>query len=162
AVNLAPAQADDPDLVATVNAVLDAAGLPPDRLRLGLPVSALLAERGDADDNARVLAARGVHLTVHGFGGGYGGLVLLEDLPVRSVWIADRLVAHVAGRPDSVTARALRSMVPLVHALDAEVVAGGVRSAAAADWWRDAGADLAWSTDAGPPEAIIAPPHDDG
>ncbi len=156
-INLATAAANDPDLVGTVNDVLGSVGLAPQRLQLGLPVRALLCEEGDAEDNLQVLADMGVGTSIHGFGGGHGGLVFLEDLPVRSVWIAGWLVDRLAGRPGSITGRALHDLISLVHTFDATVVTAGVGTAEQADWWRKAGGDLAcgdWFAPPGPPEEI--------
>lgn len=163
AVNLVAAQANDPDLVADVNKVLDVVDLRPGWLQLGLPVRALLCEEGDAEDNLQVLADMGVRTSIHGFGGGHGGLVFLEDLPVRSVRIAGWLVQRLHERPESVTARALTDLISLVHTFDATVIIAGVRSAEQAAWWQDIGADLAcgeWVAAPGPPEAITRRLHE--
>jgi diguanylate cyclase (GGDEF)-like protein/PAS domain S-box-containing protein len=156
-LNLATAQANDPDLVARVREVLATAGLPAPRLQLGLPIRALLCEEGDAEDNLQVLADMGVQTSIHGFGGGHGGLVFLEDLPVRAVRIAGWLVQRLAERPDSVTGRALTDLISLVHTFDASVVIAGVQTREQADWWRKIGADVAcgeWFAKPGPPETV--------
>jgi diguanylate cyclase (GGDEF)-like protein/PAS domain S-box-containing protein len=156
-INLASAQANDPDLVGTVNGVLSSVGLPAHQLQLGLPVRALLCEDGDAEDNLQVLADTGVRTSLHGFGAGHGGLVFLEDLPVRAVRIAAWLVRRLAQRPDSVTGRALTDLMSLVHMFGAAVVIPGLPTQELADWWRHAGADIAsgsFYAPPGPPEAI--------
>jgi len=156
-VNLATAQANDPDLVRVVHGVLDSTGLPAQWLQLGLPVRALLCEEGDAEDNLQVLADMGARISIHGFGGGHGGLVFLEDLPVRSVRIAGWLVQRLAERPASVTAKALADLSSLVHAFKATVIVSGVHTAEQAAWWRQIGGDVAcgdWSGPPGPPDTI--------
>lgn len=142
-VDLAPAQASDPDLVATVNGVLEEVGMPAGQLRLGLAVGALLDEHGDAEDNLRVLADTGVHTTVHGFGADAVGLAFLEDLPVRAVRVAARLARRVVARPASATGRALVQLISLVRELEVGVTVTGVRTEQAAGWWQRAGCDLA-------------------
>lgn len=156
-INLPTAVANDPDLLAMVNGVLDETGLEPELLRLGLPVRALLCEEGEAEENLQLLADKGVGTSIHGFGGGHGGLVFLEDLPVQSVWIAGWLVDRLAERPDSVTGRALHDLISLVHTFDATVITAGVRTGEQADWWRGAGGDVAcgdWFAAPGPAAAI--------
>jgi EAL domain-containing protein (putative c-di-GMP-specific phosphodiesterase class I) len=59
---------------------------------------------------------------------------------VCAVRLAPGLVVRSAER---ITGRALRDMVALVHEAGATVVVDGMRSETEADWWRDAGADLA-------------------
>jgi diguanylate cyclase (GGDEF)-like protein/PAS domain S-box-containing protein len=142
-IDLALAQASDPDLVATVNGVLNDVGLPAERLRLGLPLGALLHEHGDAEDNLRVLADTGVHTAVHGFGAGAGGLAFLEDLPVRAVRVAAWLARRVVERPASATGRALVQLISLVRQLEVGVTVTGVRTEQAASWWQRVGCDLA-------------------
>lgn len=141
-INLSSAQANDPDLVGTVNGVLDSVGLPPHQLQLGIPVRALLCEDGDAEDNLKVLADTGVRTSLHGFGAGHGGLVFLEELPVQVVRIAAWLVRRLAERPESVTGRALADLISLVHTFGAAVVVPGLQTQAHADWWHQAGADI--------------------
>jgi EAL domain-containing protein (putative c-di-GMP-specific phosphodiesterase class I) len=156
-INLATAQANDPDLVGTVNDVLSSVDLPPDRLLLGLPVRALLCEEGDAEDNLQVLADTGVRTSIHGFGGGHGGLVFLEDLPVQAVRIAGWLAQRLAERPESVSARALTDLISLVHTFDVTVIVAGLLRESSADWWHKAGADVAcgdFFAPPGRPEAI--------
>lgn len=146
-VNLPPAQAGDPDLVAAVNRALGDAGLPAARLGLSLPAStlssaALSKEGTDAEDNLQVLAEMGIPVSIHGFGTGHGGLALLEDLPVKSVWMAGWLVRRIAERPGSITGRAVAGLVPLVHAAGVTATVGGIDTAEQATWWRAAGADV--------------------
>ena len=141
-INVPTEQANDPDLVQVVHAALESAGLPASRLQLGVPVKALLFEEGDGEDNLQVLAEMGVRTSIHGFGGGRGGLVLIEDLPVHSVRIAGWPVRRLAEPPESITARALTEFVSLVHALGAAVIVTGLQTDGCAAWWHQAGADI--------------------
>lgn len=141
-INLPTAQANDPDLVQVVHAALDSTGLPASRLQVGVPVRALLCEEGDAEDNLQVLADMGVRTSIHGFGGGHGGLVFLEDLPVHSVRIAGWLMQRLAERPDSITARAVTELVSLVHTFGATVIVTGLQAEGCAGWWHEVGADI--------------------
>jgi EAL domain-containing protein (putative c-di-GMP-specific phosphodiesterase class I) len=157
AVNLPPAQASDPDLVAAVNRALGETGLPAHGLQLALPVRSLLRGDGDAEDNLQVLAEMGVPTSIHGFGDGYGGLVFLEDLPVTSVWIAGWLVRRMADRPESVTGRALAGLISLVHTFAVRVTVAEIATAEQARWWRGIGADVACGAlfgEPGPPDEL--------
>jgi EAL domain-containing protein (putative c-di-GMP-specific phosphodiesterase class I) len=158
AVNLAVPQADDPDLVRVVNRVLEQTGLPPQQLQLGFPVRALACDdESEADENLRLLVENGVRATIHGFGGGPGGLVLVEDLPVRSVWIAEGLVRRLTARPESAAARGLTGQLELMHSCEVTVMAGNIRDEAHAERWHAMGVDVAageWSGAPGPPELI--------
>jgi EAL domain-containing protein (putative c-di-GMP-specific phosphodiesterase class I) len=69
------------------------------------------------------------------------------------VEITPEIVARIAQRPgtDSVVAQALRQAIPLVHSTGATVIVPGVDTAEQAQWWLDAGADLARGAHFGPP-----------
>jgi diguanylate cyclase (GGDEF)-like protein/PAS domain S-box-containing protein len=142
-INVPTALANDPDLVQIVHAALESACLPASRLQLGVPVKALLFEEGDAEDNLQVLAEMGVRTSIHGFGRGRSGLVLIENLPVHSVRIAGWPVRQLAEPPGSITARALTEFVSLVHTFGATVIVTGLQTDGCAAWWHQAGADIA-------------------
>jgi predicted signal transduction protein with EAL and GGDEF domain len=142
-VSLPAAQASDPDLVAVVNRALNETGLPAGRLHLSLPARAMLCDEADAEDNLRVLADMGVPTSIHGLGAGPGGLLLVEDQPVTSAWIASWLVQRIADRPTSVTADGLAGLVSLLHTLDVTVVIPDLTTADQVAWWRSVGADVA-------------------
>jgi diguanylate cyclase (GGDEF)-like protein/PAS domain S-box-containing protein len=142
-VHLASAQANDPDLLATVSTVLADLPLLPDSLQIGIPVRSLLCEDGDAEENLEVLAEMGVRVVLVGFGGGHGGLTFLEDRPVHAVKIAAWLVQRLAKRPNSLMARAVADLAALVHSSKASVITCNIDTVAQADWWRQLGADIA-------------------
>jgi EAL domain-containing protein (putative c-di-GMP-specific phosphodiesterase class I) len=113
-VNLTPSQAQDPDLVARVRAVLRQTGLAPVELELRAPVTAIrmaageLADEGGAhaEDNMRVLAELGVRTGLYDFGGGIGGLRCVADLSVREVRIARPVSQQVADNPSQIMSQA--------------------------------------------------------
>jgi EAL domain-containing protein (putative c-di-GMP-specific phosphodiesterase class I) len=133
-IAVAPSQATDPDLSATVLR----SGIAAERLQVSVPAG--LATSDSAARNLTRLADAGVAVAVHDFGGSAGDVTCLSDVPVHAVRLAPALVRRFAER---ITGRALLDMVALVHEAGATVVVDGIRSAAEADWWRGAGADLA-------------------
>jgi EAL domain-containing protein (putative c-di-GMP-specific phosphodiesterase class I) len=94
-------------------------------------------------DNLKVLASIGVRMGLDEFAAGPDDLASVEDLPVRSVRLARRLVEQQAQAPDSPFVGALTAISPLVHQAGATVVVDGVGTQDQADWWRGAGADSA-------------------
>ncbi|MGH3886813.1 MAG: putative bifunctional diguanylate cyclase/phosphodiesterase [Pseudonocardiaceae bacterium] len=159
-VDLTPRQSQDPDLVAGVRCALAHAGLGAESLQLGMPVLALGADTGEAEDNLRVLADMGVAIVLLGFSGA-GDVAYLEDLQVRTAEIAHRVVQRVAQRPggDSRIARAVPVILGVVHYCGATVIARGVETQDEADWWRSAGADIgqgAFCAPQGAPDEIAA------
>ena len=163
-LNLTHYQAQDPDLLVQVRAVLTELGLRPNTLELRVPVSALCmvngaqsgAAGGEAEDNLRVLADLGVRMALHDFGAGIGGLGCLAELPVHAVRIAQPMGRQVAGDPFAIPAQALRAVVPIMRSAGVGVVACAVDTERLADWWRSAGADCA----VGKLFAQPSPPHD--
>lgn len=150
-VTTAPSQAKDPDLVATVRAVLQQTGLRPAELELSMPVAALRMADGmpatdggcDAEDNVRVLATLGVRVGLHDFGGGIGALRCLAELPVSAVRVAEPVSQQVADDPSRILSQSVHALVHIVRAEGVDVVAFPVDSEQQADCWRWVGANLA-------------------
>nr|QEO74765.1 diguanylate cyclase [uncultured bacterium] len=141
-VNLTAQQSADGDLVGQVGKVLRQTGMPPERLWLGMPVKALLADKGEAMDNMRALADNGVRTVAVDFGGTSGDMVCVEDLPLQAVRIAPWLTARrlVPGSP---VTHSLLDLSSLVHLSGTQVIVEGIDSEEKAQWWRNAGADYA-------------------
>jgi EAL domain-containing protein (putative c-di-GMP-specific phosphodiesterase class I) len=142
-VQLAPAQAKDPDLVSTVRTVLSDTGLPVRSLRLGIPVRSLINdELDDAENNLEVLTEMGVQTALAGFGGCDGGLAPVADHPVQAVTLTPCLVARLATRPVPITVRGATDLVQLMRESGASVIVPGIQSEAQAAWWLELGADI--------------------
>lgn len=164
AVNLTPAEAQDPDLVALLVALLAQVSLQPAELELRSPVAAVRTAAdesvgeagGQAEDNLGVLAELGVRTGLHEFGGGIGGLACLAELPVCAVRIAQAVARRVAGAPSAVPAQVVQTMVPMIRHAGVSVIACGVDTEEQAGWWRGAGADCALGALFGKP----GPPQD--
>ncbi len=133
-VALPPSLATDPALPATI----DRSGLPTERLQVSVPAG--LAARSATARNLALLTDAGVGVAVHDFGGTAGDVACLAGRPVRAVRLAPALTRRSA---EHVIDRALRDTIALVHEVSATVVVDGLRTETDADWWRDAGADLA-------------------
>ncbi|HEY3606517.1 MAG TPA: diguanylate cyclase, partial [Pseudonocardiaceae bacterium] len=135
---LTEGQAVDPDLVGRVLGVLNATGVEPERLRLGMPVHLLRGDSPEAVDNLTVLTDAGVRMVLDGFGAA-GDLTCLEELPARAVRLTDRMVTGGTPLRDQV----LAGVLSVVHQAGATATVDGVDTAADADRWRTAGADTA-------------------
>lgn len=142
-VDLTSHLTQDPDLVAIVRDTLEATGLRPQDIQLGMPVEVIVAGHGDAVDNLRTLADIGVRAVLTRYGQAVGNLVLLESLPVYGVEMAGPLVRTAATKPDSVLRPALANLTPLIRRTGTAVIVADLEDAEQAYWWRDAGADSA-------------------
>ncbi|WP_199443398.1 putative bifunctional diguanylate cyclase/phosphodiesterase [Umezawaea beigongshangensis] len=134
-VALTPTQSLDEDLVASVKSALDETGLPPHRLHVAFNTGALLSAV-DEDDNAQVLTDSGVSTGLDGFLGGYDELVLLTQLPLRSL-------TTCRTPRDPLLRAAVREMVSVVHRADVTVLAADVATAEDAAWWESIGVEAA-------------------
>ncbi|KOV80071.1 diguanylate cyclase domain-containing protein [Nocardia sp. NRRL S-836] len=131
-VALGALQSRDEDLVADVKRALDETGLPPERLRIALDISSVLA----GDDNAVVLHDNGIVVALDGFRGGHDELAVLAEVPVRSV-----IARAPAPGPDSPLRQAMRDLVATVHSFGVRFGVDEVHTLEDAGHWREAGAD---------------------
>jgi diguanylate cyclase (GGDEF)-like protein/PAS domain S-box-containing protein len=131
-VALGALQSRDEDLVADVKRTLDETGLPPERLRIALDISSVLA----GDDNALVLHDSGIVTALDGFRGGHDELAVLTEVPVRTV-----ITRAPAPSQDSPLHQAMRGLVATVHGFGVRFAADEVHTLAEADDWHAAGAD---------------------
>ena len=171
AVNLTPSQARDPDLIATITAVLAETGLAPAQLELRAPVAAIRADTGElagsssgvggggeqAEDNLRVLGELGVRAGLYDFAGGIGALRCVADLSPCTVRIATLVSEQVADGSCPILSQATHTAVHLVRAAGADVIAYPVDTDKQAAYLSSVGAN--WAAGAlfgppGPPECI--------
>ncbi|MFC5290156.1 diguanylate cyclase domain-containing protein [Actinokineospora guangxiensis] len=140
-VLLTPLQSADENLAGAVTRAVAESGLAPGLLEIGLDTGAVLASRGDAQDNLRTLTDIGVATALHGFSGGPREVAAVERYSVGTVLLSDPFDGW---RPDwlpadAVPVAATRDLVDRLSALDVEVGVLGVRDAAEASWWSGAG-----------------------
>lgn len=166
-VNLMPSQAQDPDLVAKIRSVLAETDLPPARLEIRAPVSAIrradgeLADEGgaQAEDSLRVLTELGVRAGLYDFAGSIGGMRCVAELPVCTVRIAAPISDQVADDPSRILSQAAQALVHIVRAAGIDVVAYPVDNDEQAACWPWIGAN--WAVGAlfgapGPPQDVTA------
>jgi EAL domain-containing protein (putative c-di-GMP-specific phosphodiesterase class I) len=143
-VNLAAGQIRDPGLVADVLAILDATGLPPERLQLELLETAVIHPDDSALTTLQALADAGVRIAVDDFGTGQANHTYLRRLPLHELKLAAEFVTGVGGpNGDTLDQHLAASLIDLGHTLGLTVTAEGVETAHQADWLRAAGCDTA-------------------
>ena len=139
-VNMATLQVTDPNLIATVAAILARTGVDPARVVLELTESMLI----DADDlvpRLEALRELGLHLAIDDFGTGYSSLSYLTRLPVDIVKIDRSFVERLGGPPsDEVLVRAV---VHLARSLGLRSVGEGVETVAQLERLQAFGCDSA-------------------
>lgn len=143
-VNLSRNQSAAPNLVDSVLGVLDEAAMPAGRLQVAMPATEIFDGRARTMDNLSSLAAAGVDMAVHNFGGDTSEVVRLAGLPLKAVALTARLVSQARGMSrKSLVAKALTGLATMVHEAGAVVSVDDIRSKQEADWWRGIGADTA-------------------
>jgi EAL domain-containing protein (putative c-di-GMP-specific phosphodiesterase class I) len=157
-VNVSPVQLVQPGFARTVAGVLDATGLPPERLQLEITEQAVLGDETATLAALGVLRASGVRLALDDFGTGWSSLAWLRRLPVHALKIdgsfIDGLRHPVA---DPVDSSIVGSLVGMAHALGLEVTAEWVETGLQAERLTGLGCDLGqgrWFGDAGPGEWV--------
>jgi diguanylate cyclase (GGDEF)-like protein/PAS domain S-box-containing protein len=124
-VNLSARQVDDPQLVATVESILELTGLPPANLTLEITESALMRDAVAALDVLRALKSVGVALAIDDFGTGYSSLSHLQRFPLDILKVDKSFVDELdQGQGIEIVG----AVIDLAHALDLKVVAEGVET----------------------------------
>lgn len=155
---LSPNQSCDPDLVARLRWLLDGdLGLDPSWVRVCMPTSALMGESEDARDNVSTLSEMGVQTALHGFRASPEELRYLREVSVHAVRFSTDLVdtVHRDGAGESIEARALASMIPLIRDTGVPIAVDGVDDAAQARWWADLGCEIGSGTFYGAPMSAV-------
>ncbi|MBA2463921.1 MAG: bifunctional diguanylate cyclase/phosphodiesterase, partial [Nocardioidaceae bacterium] len=123
----------------SVRAILQEAGVRPDRLHLEVTETALAFDSELAGQVVGALSAQGISVSIDDFGIGFTGLSQLRTLDVAELKI-DR--KFISGLPGNDADRAIvRSVIDLGHRLGCVVTAEGVEMQEVADWLVAAGCD---------------------
>ncbi|QGM96058.1 putative bifunctional diguanylate cyclase/phosphodiesterase [Methylocystis parvus] len=126
AVNLAPLQFQEADLLDTISEALAESGLAPDRLELEITESALISNTIDVEAKLKSIAALGARLALDDFGTGYSSLSYLNRFPVRKVKIDQAFSRQAIDSPK--TQAIISAISALARDLDLDLVAEGVET----------------------------------
>jgi diguanylate cyclase (GGDEF)-like protein len=126
AVNVSTLQIDAGTFGGEVEAALDDAGLPANRLALEITESVAVERPADVRGELMRLRARGVRLSIDDFGTGHSSLASLQQLPVDALK-ADRLFARGLER-DADTPEMLRAVLHMARQLGLHVVVEGLET----------------------------------
>ena len=141
AVNLTAPELEEPALVDRIASILGETGLPGNCLELELTESAVVKTYRTAAANVAALRRMGVSLAVDDFGTGYSSLAYLKELDMQKLKLDRSFVRDLPGNErDAAIARAA---IALGAALELEVVAEGVETAAERDFLAGAGCHAA-------------------
>jgi EAL domain-containing protein (putative c-di-GMP-specific phosphodiesterase class I) len=124
-VNISAQLVADPRFI---DAALDQLGAATREIGFEITETAMMADPEGALANLYKLAEAGVHLSIDDYGSGFSSLAYLQRLPVKELKIDKGFVSRLSSGPRDPLL--VRSTIDLAHALEMEVTAEGVQSAA--------------------------------
>jgi predicted signal transduction protein with EAL and GGDEF domain len=142
AVNISMRGLREAMLPATVQRLLLAHDVAPDRLVIEVTESVIMADDEQTREIFDRLAAHGIMLSIDDFGTGYSSLSYLRQLSVAELKI-DKSFIFPLDAADQKAAELVRLILDLGHNLGLRVVAEGVESAEVLDYLARLGCDIA-------------------
>ncbi len=140
AINLSPAQFQQPDFVDLVSETLRRHGQSARHLKLELTEEILVSKPEVVNSAILALREKGVHFSIDDFGTGFSSLQYLTQLPLDSLKIDRTFIASLFHGPRDATI--VDAIIQLGHALQIEVVAEGVETQQQMDFLRAHHCDL--------------------
>ncbi len=140
-VNLSARQAAEPGLAGAVSAILTAADLKPELLRLELTETALLRAGHSAASELREVRELGVHIGMDDFGTGYASLTNLQELPIDFLKVDRSFVTTLDndGKGRDHGNAIVAAVCQIGQTLDLDTIAEGVETEAQALLLREYG-----------------------
>jgi EAL domain-containing protein (putative c-di-GMP-specific phosphodiesterase class I) len=138
-VNVSVLQLLRGDLTAYLQRLLEATGLPADRIELELTESMVMQNAEQATAVLNDLRDLGVSLAIDDFGTGYSSLVYLKRLPIDTLKIDKEFIDELTRDPDD---EAITStIITMGHSLGLNVIAEGVENETQLNYLREHGCD---------------------
>jgi predicted signal transduction protein with EAL and GGDEF domain len=137
AVNVSANQFSEPDFVDQLLTILGETGARPQRLKLELTESLLVANIGQLIEKMFALKAKGIGFSLDDFGTGYSSLAYLKRLPLDQLKIDQSFVRDVLTDPND--ASIARTIIALAKSLNLGVIAEGVETTAQRDFLASSG-----------------------
>ncbi|MFT2214291.1 EAL domain-containing protein [Rhizobium giardinii] len=132
AVNLSPVEFLRNGLTDRIAGILDAVGLPADRLELEITESVLLERTTDNLDVLNTLEVLGIRIALDDFGTHYSSLTYLKNFPFDTIKIDKYFIKDIqTNRKCQII---VQFIIELAHGLGMFVTAEGVENAGEASW----------------------------
>jgi EAL domain-containing protein (putative c-di-GMP-specific phosphodiesterase class I) len=126
AINLSPAQMQNPSLIATVVGALAAAQMNPSRLEIEIVESVLMDETEHNIRTLHALRELGVKIALDDFGTGYSSLSYLRAFPFDKIKIDQRFVRDIETSTENQAI--VRAIISLARDLKMRITAEGVEN----------------------------------
>jgi EAL domain-containing protein (putative c-di-GMP-specific phosphodiesterase class I) len=122
-VNFASSQFAEPDVLGTLMAAIDKAGLGPDDIVVEITESAAIGDIDRAAETLRQFRAAGLRVVLDDFGTGYSSLSWLHELPIAGIKLDRSFIAGERCHP-----AILAAVVSLAAQLGLTVTAEGIET----------------------------------
>ena len=126
AVNLSTRQFREPDLIETIEQVLESTGLSPDCLKLEVTESGIMKDPEQAVAKMKILRAKGIRFSIDDFGTGYSSLSYLKRFPIDTLKIDRSFVTDCSTNKDD--QEIIKTIISMAQSLNLETVAEGVET----------------------------------
>lgn len=153
AVNISARLISSPEFVGEVEKMIEATGVPRDRLIFEITESATMRDPEGARSALLRFRDLGVAISMDDYGTGQSTLSYLKNLPLSELKIDRSFVQHA--HQDHNDALLVRSTVELAHQLGLKVVAEGIEEAECLAFLRSIGCDYAQGYFIGKPMASV-------
>lgn len=138
-VNLSVKQFQDPGLIASIEAAMEAHGLPTKNFEAEVTESMMMGDMDQVIDTLQKLKDLGISLSVDDFGTGYSSLSYLKKLPVDVLKIDQSFIRNLT--PDSEDAAIVKAIIAMGKSLNLGLIAEGVEERDHVDFLRGHGCD---------------------
>jgi diguanylate cyclase len=128
AINLSPHQLRQRDLVARMRAIVDEAGIVPQRIMFEITESVAMQDAEKTAATIREFHSHGFEIAIDDFGTGYSSLAYLQQFRVKQLKI-DRFFTDGLDKHGDEAYAIVSAIIALAHSLDMDVVAEGVETA---------------------------------
>ncbi|MBI4984506.1 MAG: EAL domain-containing protein [Rhodocyclales bacterium] len=135
AINLSPLQFTDPQLLASIQAVIAEEGVDPRAIELEFTEGAMMHNVKAALAMMTQLKNMGVRLTIDDFGTGHSSLNYLKKFPIDRIKIDQSFVANLTTDPND--ASIVQAIVAMARALGVTTIAEGVETESQAGYLRN-------------------------
>jgi diguanylate cyclase (GGDEF)-like protein len=124
AVNLSARQTREANLLADIQAALDASGVPARLLELEITEGVLMDNVRENLELLDRLKAKGIRLSIDDFGTGYSSMSYLKRFPIDQLKIDRSFVNDLPGEGEAIAT----AIIAMAHSLDLDAVAEGVET----------------------------------
>ncbi|GAK59156.1 sensory box/GGDEF family protein [Candidatus Vecturithrix granuli] len=125
-VNLSTRQFKEPDLIETIEQVLEVTGLPSNCLKLEVTESGIMENPDQAIVTMHYLRAKGIRFSIDDFGTGYSSLSYLKRFPIDTLKIDRSFVMDsIQNKNDQ---EIIKTIISMARTLNMEAIAEGVET----------------------------------